>query len=209
MTIEHEVEKLQAGEHGWDEFVRRTHADWLRLAASLMRRPRRPHSPGVGVEDVQQELLLWAWISYSRWREDRGQPLHRWMVIGACKNAKNWLNKQRGAKRRSSHAESRFPIGVEDVEAVADEGCSTPPGQVEHVLRREALARAYEVAETRRQRELVKAIADTDGDMAAAIDLLYDDPGRRLSCRWNCRNDVRPAVTRAVRAMVQLRDGGQ
>lgn len=91
----------------FDEFVRRTSADWDRMSRELFRRWQLPAA--VQVEDVYAELLAAVWKVLPQW-DPAGRPLADYLCWNAYAMARKWIHGQRDAYRRDGSSPGRFPI---------------------------------------------------------------------------------------------------
>lgn len=205
------IERLHCGELSWVAFERATRSEWTALAISLMRAHALPCC--VEVADVRQELLVWAWKFMGEWRVDGGQPIHRYVVIGACNRARRWLAGQRNAYRRSLGAASRLHASLEVMSAGEDGEAGMWDGlvlgrllrqeadQEESVSRAEATRVALDRADlgTSKERHCVVQFVEAGGHVGDAVNALYADKRASRFCRFGSREDVRRTMFRAVR----------
>lgn len=117
-TMQEQLMALRNGHTNFDQFGRSTTSDWERIAGSLMRKWQCP--PGVGVEDVMQELMLAAWKFVDKWDPKYGVKIDRYVTWNAIDKAKKWINKQRQAGTAGDKGKSRYPycfaaLGGDDV----------------------------------------------------------------------------------------------
>jgi hypothetical protein len=214
VTLAVELGALHEGSINWNEFVRRTVSDWTGLAWQITKFYRNALPPSVTPEDIRQELLMWAWHYFQRWTPEGGCPLHVYVTRGAYTNARTWMNGQRRSLRRSGRAPSRLPVLVADLDTLTaapwlvTAGCADneEPLQERSLRRREALERFKANAQTVREKATVNALEHCGGDVAAAIEYIYDNPTVRRQCRLGCRQEARRAVVRAVQAMATKED---
>ncbi len=98
----------------FNEFERRTRADWTRIAKAL--HAKWPLPPSVSIEDVRQELLLAIVIRkessrmrnlLEKWNpQSRSKtPLDQYVVWNARVQAARWIHSQRGAKRNRTEGD--------------------------------------------------------------------------------------------------------
>lgn len=84
---------VREGTETFDEFARRTEAEFRKLATYICRRVA-PHA-SVYVEDAMQELLVETWISVKKWDPNRGVALEKYCLFGALSAVKRKLRGQR------------------------------------------------------------------------------------------------------------------
>ena len=199
-----QLQRLYDGKTDWTAFATQTKSEWTKLAGRLYGLHKLPAC--VGIEDIRQELLVWAWHFMAKWSPDGGQPLHRYVVIGSMNRAHRWLNRQRNSYRRCDGAPSRLHELAEDMSGhsrgggargAGDYECAfdwlvwSEPLQEVFVARREMVELRIKSACTARERLCIEAILEANGDIEASVDVLFDDKKRRRLCRFEKRNDVR------------------
>lgn len=198
--------RVRNGGASFNAFVLATRPTWHRYAQYLARRWRGP--VGVGLEDLEQEMLLAAWRAIATWDPTRQKPIHEYVVYMAIDKAKKWLHKQRNAKRRSDHEPGRFPVSYAalGLETAADEEWIAPPDDTtadDLMVRREAQRRGFERVERlcrvapRRMRRALEAIVECGGDLEAAREHLRRQPLVMLDMRCT-EAMVADAVSRAA-----------
>lgn len=226
--MKEELEALHAGRITWDKFTRATDAEWTRLAAKMVRRYRLPAA--VSLDDVKQEMLVAAWRHVvpsvagspnpQAWREDGGQPLHRYVVIGACNQANSWLNRQRNSRRRSHGAPSRIPVLVDDLvpaehrgDSPAWDAVASVEGEQESALlaaadavarrvkfeaaRARAEARATSREWRRRIRHCAHALLEAEFNEERAAEALLRNGRSRRACGIETEREARLALRSA------------
>jgi hypothetical protein len=85
-----------AGRETFDELVKRTRGYWRRLAGSIFRRWRQPM--WVSPEDVEQDLLMWAWKFVWDFDPKRGTSIEKFVEYNAYDKAKKLAHRARKAK---------------------------------------------------------------------------------------------------------------
>jgi DNA-directed RNA polymerase specialized sigma24 family protein len=190
---------------GWGEFLRRTRPEWSAMAGYLYSRWQRKLPAGVTAEDVGQELMIGAWEKLLDWREDGGQPLHRWVTIGAMCRAKSWLHKQRAAKGGKFNQPSRHPVTFSslvragDERAQDDEFCpAIEPDQEALVELKLRVERKLAEAASAREHYGLRAVVASWGDLDEAAELLFGDKRARRACRIEDHAEARRAIYRAL-----------
>jgi DNA-directed RNA polymerase specialized sigma24 family protein len=104
----------------WQTFHSRNAPMLSALARKLHR--EKPLPAAVGVEDVEQEVLLAAWVALSTYRDDAGRMSpEAYATYCGKRNARHALAAQRNAKRRRTTAPSRIEAPASD--ALDSEGC--------------------------------------------------------------------------------------
>lgn len=210
-----ELERLRLGQITFDEFARRTRSNRMQMARYLLKKWAAPL--GVGLEDVEQELLVAIWQFLPKWDPTRGVGLERYIVFNAIDRAKKWLHKQRNAYRRDDKSAGRYERafstlvrdGQDDAEgesyerlvekllAVAPDVERLADRQERELEELEALAVATERL-TERDRYLVMALAEAGGDVELAAREVYADARSRLVLRLDSEASTRAAVRRAL-----------
>lgn len=196
------LEQLTSGNLDFGQFAMETADDWRRLAGYLYN--RWPLPTAVEVEDVEQELLLGSWQVVERFDPTRGKSLLEYVVFNSVDRAKRWLHKQRSAVWGRDKGASRFPLAfalITDDATMLQSTLFVAPPQEQVLTEREALQRAFGLCRTARETLCVSAIVESQGCIEDAIEWLYEDPDRRLRCRFNCREDVRRAIWRTAYAV--------
>lgn len=129
------------------------------LAASIMRRWKLPAS--IAVEDVEQDLMLAAWLKLWDYEPGRGVTITGYLVYNAYDKAKKSAHKARGAIRSGNKADSN-PSRAERCLA-----SFTSPGEDEDGFARWAEAR---LAQPARQEEQVARAKILDGLGKSAVE---------------------------------------
>lgn len=202
---------LRADEITFEKFCRETAPDWRKLARYLLRRWDAPD--GVEEFDVQQEMLLAAWIFVQKWSPDRGTTLDAYVVWNACDKAKKWLHKQRESLRRDGDAPSRHPIslarlGLEEWQEERLFGAEPTIDEMAErgALRAQVMARVSEAMDRldEQDRYVICAVIEADGDLDEAARDLWEDPDTcrvfRLWSEAKAQSTVRRAVRKCTRA---------
>ncbi len=204
-----QLRQLKDGRITFDEFYRRTRADWRRMAAKLHRAWSLPVA--VSVEDVAQEMLAHAYSAVGKWDPNRGNPLHVHVVWSAHAETKKWLHTQRKSLRRSGATPSRFPVHLSGMRLDLDDElgpdgaldllASSPAEQEENLLRREEVVeRAFELEDP-----VLRTWVLSGGDELEAAREVYGDWQRRLERELGCLGDAREEVRRSVRREIRRR----
>jgi DNA-directed RNA polymerase specialized sigma24 family protein len=181
------------GAVGFDEFARATRAHWGAIARKLHRKWKVP--AWLGAEDIEQELLLAAWVSAPRFDPARGHTAKAYLVFHACDKAKKAIHKARGSYRRDGNAPSRIETPVGDTTAERFTANRFAVG-VDEAL--EGAARARELAECHPGHDRALAsLGATTGHPAGAV--------RWLCTRWAVDSvQAHREVMAAVRAILTL-----
>jgi DNA-directed RNA polymerase specialized sigma24 family protein len=187
------------GSMTFDAFARATRGEWRRIAADLVRRWAPPG--WVTTEDVEQDLLLAAWLFLDAYRPDSPAGIHAYVTWNAMDKAKKRLHKVRGAVLAGSA--DRAPSRIErpiDVEAsptakrfAADDDPEDVLAQIEQL---EAVLAACNPVEA----DAVNMLAATH-DFDAVASSLYGDLNRRRELRLGSEQEamrVASAVLRGV-----------
>ena len=135
----------------WAEFSERYARQIAAMARIMLGRWRVPLA--VTCADVEQEILLGAWLAWERWVPGRGgMKREAFALCSGRLAAQGWLNKQRNALRRSGKAHGRFPLAETTLGPEGCPECAVEPGQEVAVLFDEALREA--LVACRNQQEL-------------------------------------------------------
>lgn len=209
--MEEALSAFSKREISFDEFARRTAADWNRLATSVYRRWHRRMPLGVTVEDLRQELLLHAWLAVGDFDATRGVALKSFVVFMAMSKTTRFINQQRNSWRRNSDAESRYPIAF-GVLAEGDDareewletlGATEPPELERLIDERQRFEAAKREAEGIDLWSLV-AVAEASGDVVEAAQQLFDITAVKRACRWGSPGDAQRQVFRSLSACLAV-----
>lgn len=119
--LDAELRALHAKRIPFRQFYLRTRSEWQRMATALHRRWHLP--PTVTIDDVEQEMLLGAWISIGKWEAHRGPMLAVFVVWGAHNHATKWIHKQRGCNLHTRKGVSQYAWCVSSM--ARDDGASS------------------------------------------------------------------------------------
>lgn len=201
-----ELMGVRTGAVPFTQFARATRQRWQMMARWLYRRWPLPGS--VEREDIEQELMFWAWHFVGKWDPNRGVAIDRYVVWNAMDKAKKWLHVQRGAIHRRDNDKSCFFNSISDMapgwetklELVAD------AAQSEEFDRMQGSEQLLAVCTMRDEFLLRVFMREKDPDEAA--DVVYRDPKLRLAFRFNCIGDARSRVRKAAHnALRRMEDG--
>lgn len=170
--------KMRSGRLAGDDFFRATSADFVRLAAKLMRSYDLPAC--VELEDAAQELRLRVLEATPNWDPRRGSDLGKYADFVGCSKTRKMLDRVRGARR--STKESRYPlllldaVEAEEREALMAIGRERDPTPEEVAAGQERidLARKIAAAVGMTVDELLGAIGD-EGVRERVRDAVLDD----------------------------------
>lgn len=202
---------LREKEITFAQFEQRTREDWNKLAGKMYRRWKLP--PGVGEEDVRQEMLLRAWLAAHEFDPSRGKQIEDFVVWRACNGSAKHLHSQRNSLRRSGKAQSRFPLTMGALR-IDDDGelsesekmdlfARAEPEQERLVDSSRVAELVVEIGETELDRDALRAWMRADGDVAeAGVELWYDPVVRADHDLRTPAHGVR-AVERAVAAAMK------
>lgn len=193
-------------------FVTNTKTEFLKLAASLLRRWRSPE--WFTVDDVQQELMFGAWKYI--WKYDakraKGKTIAWFVVFNAMAHAKTQLHKARGVTisgspdRKISKIETPLTFFGDDgegaalLESILAETPKAEEALIQEKDRRLAVTKALKVCQTPRERFAVLAIREA-GSLDAAGGLLYDDFKHRIELRLPSEKHADRFVYRQARVV--------
>jgi DNA-directed RNA polymerase specialized sigma24 family protein len=182
------IEKVMAKQARFEEFVAQTLPYWRCVAGDLLNRADAP--PSVDIDDVVQELLTEAWRGIQRADADKGN-VRSYVVSGAVRAAKRWLNRQRGAKHNDVRSPSRCPVVVEWIESVPEQRDAAAQEQAAELLASMRLARS------KYDRMVLEAfIATPSVDLVA--NQLYADPLHRRWLRFSSAAAARLSVRKTL-----------
>jgi hypothetical protein len=184
--------------------------DIRRMADAMFTRWVLP--PAIAAEDLYQEMRC-AVVAERRdldWkpgtRNKQGQLISisvhfNWHMHVA---GKRWLHAQRGAKRRSGHAMSEFPICMaffraddSDIDDYDQFATSVEATQPQEQAAREVLLEVYDALPI--ARAVAWAIYIKEGDEEQAARRIDASAGLGTTCQASCLNEARGVVKRAVK----------
>jgi DNA-directed RNA polymerase specialized sigma24 family protein len=210
-TLAAQLRLLKDGAIGFTDFARATKDDWKRMAKRLYGRWRLP--AGVTEEDVEQEMLLHAWIAVQNYEPDRGVQLFTHVVWCAHSSAKKWLHTQRKAKRRgdgapSRHARSVSGMGVNSDGLLSHDEVLDLFGCVEAEQERAAewqgIVRDLPlIAPSPSSAGVLRAWVQNEGDVEGAAVDVYADASLRLDYEIDSDADAQRVVRREVRKIAE------
>lgn len=200
-VLSRDLTELQKTGGSFGDFCKATANEWHRLARYLLR--KWPTPAGVGVEDVEQELMVEAWRAFHRFdaERDNGKGIAGFVIWNATTHAKKWIHAQRGALRRSDKAQSRFPLAYSQVSETGDPSTDNRlavDGSDVEACRNKVLAEVLERLQPS-DREIVAEFVETAGDVDRVARWLWGSPDRRLDHRIGNEADARKIVRGAVR----------
>lgn len=208
-TLDSDLESLRDGRMPSGRFYANTHALWERIARSLLRRWSAPK--WVTIEDLAQELRLGAWDAVWRYEPAyaAGGTIGRFVIWNAIDHAKKKLHKMRGAKLSgdADRNPSRFETPLSTMSATATtewlEGLLTV-GPTQHALyeQHEAEERAQRVCINDVERSALRAFAETEDLVQAAV-MLYSDEESRKALGFETAGDAGRAVANAAYAVAR------
>lgn len=189
MSLSDQLERLRSGECTFAEFASGTRNLWKYMAARLL----RSRDPGIGVDaaDVEQEMLVAAWLFVGRWEDGRGAPIDKYVLFNSCDKAKKWLDGQREAT--SDGRTTRAPKLGRAASAEMDRRLASSEAG-DPVEAGEFLAKL-----SVDDRVVVKALLETGNASAAALHLYNHYPHRirfRLGCEQAALRLVKKVVVR-------------
>ena len=173
MKFAEELLALHEKRASFRSFYLRTKTDWRRMAVALHRHWHVP--PTVTADDVEQELLLGAWVAVGEWRADLGPSLQTHVVWRSHNRATKWLHKQRGANQHTRKGASSFAYCISAITADADVGARILENHrdgaplIEETLDYETLlGELTSICETEEGRAALAAFIAADGDLERA-----------------------------------------
>lgn len=187
MTIATSAKNLFFGRITFDQFLVETNQDWQQIAKTLLSRWPAP----IEVEDVKQDLMMWAWIFFDKFDANRGVDLGRYLVFNAIDKAKKAIHVARGANRHGNadQAKSRLPKLYDDLNmhsaerSFRSEDCSSWLDLNNGVQQRqdkmiEAKAIVDQIPGKHGQKFGLCFLV-SGGDLASVSSLVYEDPELR------------------------------
>lgn len=213
-----ELEALRRKDITFDEFARRTSRDWDRLALHVWRKWRSKVPRGVALEDVRQEMLVWAWRAVGKYDPGKGPTLQTYVVWMACSKAKRFLHEQRNALRRDDNAESRYAAAFSELgRSGATEEQSLQEwfeGQAaRHMAEDLDLVDLEDLVDLHGSYELalhesdgidafaLMALKLAKGDVRQASEMMFDEPNLRRWGRWNSPDSAAHQIALTVGAL--------
>lgn len=140
----------------WEEFAAANQRRIATTASSIFGRWRAPLA--VSAADIEQEMLLGAWLAWGRWEAGRGGMSRETFALCAGRLAAlRWLHEQRNAPRRSGKAPGRFPVTES---TLGDEGLpegAIAPGQDAVIVFAEVLREALRECRAPHERRAIIA----------------------------------------------------
>lgn len=194
------LERLYEGDITFSAFVHETRSDWRSLSQHLYGRYITPC--GVTRDDVEQEMLMEAWLAIDKWDPHKGMALHKFVVWRAITSARRFINVQRNSPRRCSRAPGRFPralSGLSDDDHLPE--ATIGPVQEEALEQQEILSVLLKGCAARADALAFCAIISARGDVQAAANSLWDDPDLRLICRLHEQAEAKVLVRSALRTI--------
>lgn len=191
---------VRAGVITWSEFHKRTKKDWSRLAHSVHRRWKLPAA--VDVEDLEQELLLQAFVAVGKYQEGRGgMPFDRYVVWCAMAETHHWLHSQRNALRRSHKAPSRTPVSFTELDLEHDPEIVIEADQETAIACFQHLSAALRKLDAL-GRQLLYAVIAANGSIELAAKEVFDEPSLSRALRLGSTSDARAACSRVVQVAI-------
>lgn len=199
---------LREGSVSLGVFFREAETDLRRMAEALHKRWVLP--PSVAAEDLFQQMCLsiceerrdLEWIPGTRTKKGALIPIVTHVLYHAHVAAKRWLHGQRGAKRRSGKALSRFPICMSalidgDDDTLAEVELVIDGTQDEEHAARRVLLEVYD--ELPLPQAVAWAVYVKEGDEEQAARRIDASPGLGSTCCASTIEEARVVVKRAVR----------
>jgi DNA-directed RNA polymerase specialized sigma24 family protein len=210
-----ELHALRTKQITFRSFYQRTRADWHRMAVALFRDWKLP--PTVTVDDVEQELLLGAWIALGRWKAG-GMPLGGYVCWCAHNKATRWIHMQRQCNKHTRKGPGQYAWCVS---ALMKEGNSSAQLLESYADERPLVEDAHdygemlrllpEVAQTFAGRAALHALIAAGGDVDVAVRAWIANPlDKRLFSLTpkSARTIIKDEVWRARRVLLGCENGG-
>jgi hypothetical protein len=188
---------LHAGEIDFSEFVSKTGARWRWWAKRLTRR----ETPAwLAPEDVEQELLLAAWLAARKYDPARGPSAAAYLEWTASKVATKRVYKALGCKLHREPGAPQFEraMGCGGVADASEEILDQAMDQQRCLERGQAYEMLLALCRTRVQRLVVEALRAAGGEEDAAAVYLYARYEARLACRLLSEEHARTTVRKVV-----------
>jgi hypothetical protein len=192
------------GQIGDAEYVRRTVRVWRGIAQYVYQRNRRRLPAWVGLDDVEQEVLLIALRYVRKWDPERATgTIGQFLRFVVPSRARRILDGWRGAskhngEKRGSRAELAFSSVFGDGDPLEWYAESVPATQEASVESDEGFAQALAGCVTVREACVLLALRRAGGSPIRAAALLYGDFGARVECRIFGDEHARRVVSESV-----------
>jgi hypothetical protein len=208
MSIGEELEKVQRRETSFDAFWRTTRREWSMMAVALYRRWERQLPPAISVQDVEQELLLGAWVAVRRWKPGKAS-LPAFVIWTAQNRTKKWLHKQRGTNQHTRKGPSTFAYCVS---MLAKDGQPDMPDVIERALsgevsREEAedyadvLSGLHRATTSEAGAHAIRCFVAAAGDFDKASSAFVADEDARLLFRVRSKRQARRLIEDELRSV--------
>jgi DNA-directed RNA polymerase specialized sigma24 family protein len=181
------------GHEGPHEFFQRTRSDWDRVARYVLK--RAPEIPGIGEDDIRQELQLVAWRALKSYDAKRSSNPDRYLIFQAVARTNRWLRRQ---LRRGGRAGTPEVVGDVDLDHFEHESTQRPDKSVEA---RSELRRLIDQISTRSGSIALAAVISAEGDLDLAAQSIYEDPRLSLYYRFYEPGDARRFVKTEINQM--------
>jgi hypothetical protein len=197
---------LHAKQITFSDFYRQTRVEWRRMSAALYKAYRLP--PTVTRDDVEQEMLLWAWHAITKWDPHRpnAASLDGYVIWTAHEKAEKWIHKQRSVNQHRRKGPSGFACclamlsrtGEGESRVLQDASVEGP--ERERVLDASAILAALpSVSPTEAGKQALRQFVAHEGDEDAAAAALYGNVEHRYLFRLKNRAQARALVRSEVR----------
>lgn len=192
-----------SGEISFKQFVDETDRRWQWWA----KRFARSGIPAwLDIEDIRQDLLIEAWRALGRYdvAKAKGQTPAQWTEFAAKSHAKKAVHRARGDNRHTwEWGPARFDIPAsafvregEDGELIDIFDVPVDPDQDRAVERKQMVLKLAREQSSLRDFFGVQALAEAEGDVDVAAELLWGDLDARLLCRLPSDHAARLVVGR-------------
>jgi DNA-directed RNA polymerase specialized sigma24 family protein len=200
---------LREGRASMGEFFEAIEKDLQRMAAALFTRWVLP--PCVSSDDVRQQMALSIleerrdldWVPNTRNKKGQLISILTHVLYHAHVAGKRWLHSQRGAKRRSGKAMSRFPIAFSALYDGDDDGGieqfeQTINGtQDDDAGARAVLLKVYDTLPN--EQAIAWAVYVQEGDEGRAMQRIDASLGLATTCRVSTPEETRGLVKAVVK----------
>jgi len=214
MLQEAELVAVREGRLTFDAFARNTRNEWRAMAASLHRRWKL--GAWIDRQDVEQNLLLAAWLFIPKWDPTRGVSLATFVRWNAIDKAKKIIHRERGAilhgNADSNPSRVERAVDLSLVDQDDEEGrtakrfaaaLAVDADQEQNVHKVERIEHAYNACRGSRERAAFVAVLAAEGDAVEAAMLIFNDPDQRLDCRMNSEEHAVEVVRDSMRAVLK------
>lgn len=191
------------------QFYARTREEWHRMAVVLHRHWKLP--PTVTVDDVEQELLLHAWVFVPQWDPEKGSSLAGYVVWNAHDKTLKWIHKQRSCNQHTRKGRSEFAYCISMLAREGEEGSSLlerhadgSPDSEQTLDYGNLLDALPGAAGTEAGKVALERFIAAAGDVEEAARSFHADSEHRYLFRLRSRKHAAEIITREVRGVRRM-----